>query len=75
MAAETLPEPGTAIGPCGEPECEHIDCRLTRSMAGRPCAICAAPIGYGTRFYADAAGTLTHAACEERPTHKYVREA
>lgn len=64
MAAKTLPEIGSTWGPCLE-LCGHTDCLLTREMADAHCRVCADPIGYRTRFYAEDAGGLVHARCVE----------
>ncbi len=65
MAASSLPEPGSELGPC-LPSCKHVDCAATRAMAADRCPYCRQPIGYGRRFYElPGSSALAHASCHE----------
>jgi hypothetical protein len=64
LIAAMLPAPGSMYGPCQEP-CEHPACEYTRGEAAKVCRHCAKPIGYATRFHAEAQRKLVHAACAE----------
>ncbi len=69
MAAISIEKPGGGMGPCLE--CKHEDCAENRELAASPCAICAKPLGYDTRFFSDPASAVgtyrnTHMVCRVR---------
>lgn len=71
MAAVIIESPGVGMGPCLE--CKHEDCAENRRDAAKPCAICAKPIGYDTKFFMDpiegerpGVWRLTHMVCRVR---------
>lgn len=68
MAPRILQKPSTQYGPCGDPQCEHHDCREVRKMASCVCGYCNEPIGYESPFYDisdQGEWILVHAACLE----------
>jgi hypothetical protein len=64
MAAGYLPLPGTEFGPCID-NCEHIDCKQTRTMAETICHYCGKAIGYDRGFYILEEKIMIHSACHE----------
>ncbi len=74
MAAGVIAQPGSAIGPCTNLLCGHIDCDKTRTMAGSECPYCHEEIGYGRRFYQLDGEILVHASCYEAAIEKERRK-
>ena len=54
--------PGGRWGPC-ESACQHAACASGRDLAGTPCVVCCAPLGFGVDFRRRAFGYL-HLACD-----------
>ena len=74
MAAGSLPEPGTKLGPC-KAGCAHLDCEETREMAKTNCRICQKPIGYETRFFQEGSmRELVHEECLENELEKAIKQ-
>ena len=76
LAAGSIPQPGTKLGPCAHTDhyghlCIHMDCREMRETADAECVYCGKPIGYDTRYYRETEDSVrplvnySHARCAE----------